>query len=515
MKLCIRILIYFLLLTPKNIPQWFPQDSGTSDNFKNVEFISDNIGWVGSEFKIYKTNDGGNTWYIQKDFTPEYIISLIFRNENTGWLLSYYSLDQISRIYKTIDGGDTWQLKNLLNDTQLVDLDIVNDSLGWCVGAGGTPPSLWVPAAFKTTDSGETWESVSISPTYFSYLRSVEFVNESEGWISGANNIFKTIDGGQNWIEMPYISGGADAVKLQFLNSDTGWSATDYGGLLKTSDGGISWDQETGVQSINFYFLNRRIGWSVFGSSIYYTANGGELWVSQNSNTNNFLWDISFVDSTTGWAVGDGGTILNTSNGGTPVEFISFQGAQIKDNITLTWITSTEKNNMGFGIERKFLGNSIKIVSMKDTSWTSIGFIEGNGTTTENHLYSYKDTNVKPGKYLYRLKQIDFDGNYEYSKQIEVFLSTPNNLELKQNFPNPFNSLTNIEYALPKEWENKPITLKIFNSLGEEVITLVNEIELPGIHKITFDGSNSPSGVYIYRLSTKDYCISKKFILLK
>ena len=180
--------------------------------------------------------------------------------------------------------------------------------------------------------------------------------------------------------------------------------------------------EETGVQSINFYFLNRRIGWSVFGSSIYYTANGGELWVSQNSNTNNFLWDISFVDSTTGWAVGDGGTILNTSNGGTPVEFISFQGAQIKDNITLTWITSTEKNNMGFGIERKFLGNSIKIVSMKDTSWTSIGFIEGNGTTTENHLYSYKDTNVKPGKYLYRLKQIDFDGNYEYSKQIEVFL---------------------------------------------------------------------------------------------
>ena len=157
----------------------------------------------------------------------------------------------------------------------------------------------------------------------------------------------------------------------------------------------------------------------------------------------------------------------------------------------LNWSTATETNNMGFEIERK----------LKNQEWIRIGYLDGNGTTTEKHQYQYKDDfSVLPyeGTVLYRLKQIDFDGSYEYSHDIAVEVKyIPNKISLSQNYPNPFNPSTTIKFTLTDE---SFVSLKIFNSIGEVVNKLFSGTEQPGEHEIIWNAENFTSGIYFYLL---------------
>jgi len=119
---------------------------------------------------------------------------------------------------------------------------------------------------------------------------------------------------------------------------------------------------------------------------------------------------------------------------------------------------------------------------------------------------------ISMGKYEYRLKQIDFDGSYNYSTEVEVEVTAPKKFSLEQNYPNPFNPVTNIDYQIPVKGF---VTLKIFNILGEEVVELVNEEMSAGNYEVKFDGSRLPSGVYIYHLTAGNFSDSKKLILVK
>ncbi|NWF49686.1 MAG: DUF4623 domain-containing protein [Ignavibacteriaceae bacterium] len=187
-----------------------------------------------------------------------------------------------------------------------------------------------------------------------------------------------------------------------------------------------------------------------------------------------------------------------------PVELVSFAAIPSGNNVTLNWSTATETNNKGFSIER----------SSDNKSFKEIGFISGFGTSTELREYSFIDNNLAAGKYYYRLKQIDFDGSYKYSNVVEVnVLINPNAFELSQNYPNPFNPTTSIKFSLGK---NDVASLKIFNSIGEEVATLFNSpVEAGRVYEVKFDAAKLTSGVYFYQLKQGDRVETKKMILIK
>ncbi|MCU0343316.1 MAG: T9SS type A sorting domain-containing protein, partial [Ignavibacterium sp.] len=169
--------------------------------------------------------------------------------------------------------------------------------------------------------------------------------------------------------------------------------------------------------------------------------------------------------------------------------------------------TATELNNYGFDIERK-VGSSQSLVN----NYEKIGFVSGGGTTTIPQYYYFKDKNLTYGKYSYRLKQIDNDGQFEYSKTIEVDLGAPKKFELSQNYPNPFNPTTTISYNIP---EATNVKLTIYNLLGQEIKTLVNEFKESGVHTINFDASELNSGLYIYKLQAGSFVQTRKMTLVK
>jgi hypothetical protein len=215
-------------------------------------------------------------------------------------------------------------------------------------------------------------------------------------------------------------------------------------------------------------------------------------------------------------------------SGGTeviPVELNLFTGYSSDGKIYLNWSTATETNNKGFEIERASSLPDGKAGSTTPVQeWEMIGFVPGFGTSTEIRTYSFIDENLNSDKYSYRLKQIDFSGTFEYSEVIEIEVSAPVNYSLEQNYPNPFNPSTTISYSLK---EKGLVTLKVFDLLGNEVATLVNEEQTAGTYKIKFESHsgevrNLPagrqglaSGIYFYSLKAGDFVSTKKMILLK
>jgi hypothetical protein len=186
-----------------------------------------------------------------------------------------------------------------------------------------------------------------------------------------------------------------------------------------------------------------------------------------------------------------------------PVELVSFNASLNQSNVSLSWITATELNNRGFSVQRKV-----------SNQWQDVVFVEGQGTTTEKNSYSYIDdisSIENNGKIYYRLKQFDYDGSFSFSNEVLVMI-TPAEYKLSQNYPNPFNPVTRINFQLPYD---SHVTLKIYDVVGSEVATLVNEIKVAGNYNFDFNASSLASGVYYYKLQAGDFVQNKKMILLK
>jgi V8-like Glu-specific endopeptidase len=214
------------------------------------------------------------------------------------------------------------------------------------------------------------------------------------------------------------------------------------------------------------------------------TSSGGN-----NSGTSTF--------HTAFWAAVDEGNV--------PVELSSFNASVVDGVVELSWITATETNNQGFEIQKSYGGD-----------FESVDFVDGNGTTTEPNAYSYSDKNLSVGTCVYRLKQIDFDGTFSYSKTIEVEIASPSSFALEQNFPNPFNPSTVINYQLPF---GNNVTLKVYDILGNEVAVLVDEYKPAGEYEVEFGVSSGiselVSGIYFYQLRAGDFIQTKKMLLVK
>ena len=184
-----------------------------------------------------------------------------------------------------------------------------------------------------------------------------------------------------------------------------------------------------------------------------------------------------------------------------PVELTSFSATRKNNGVELSWTTATELNNRGFEIQKNLTGK-----------WEVIGEVKGNGTTTLPNSYSFTDFNLVQGKIQYRLKQVDFSGEFEYSNVIEVEVEAINGYSLSQNYPNPFNPSTVISFRMPSAGN---VLLNIYNSLGEKVATLVNGVMPAGEHSVSFKADNLPSGLYFYKLQTDGASLTRKMVLSK
>ncbi|MBE2279604.1 MAG: T9SS type A sorting domain-containing protein [Ignavibacteriaceae bacterium] len=217
------------------------------------------------------------------------------------------------------------------------------------------------------------------------------------------------------------------------------------------------------------------------------TTGTGVAWLAETVAGNKVYWDASYV---------------------IPVELTSFSAEVFSGKVILSWSTATELNNAGFEIERK---------SSNSQAFEKIGYVTGNGTTTETVKYRFDDSNVPAGIFTYRLKQVDFDGSFEYSNEIEVESIVPQVFYMSQNYPNPFNPTTNIVFGLPV---NSRVTVSIYDALGQLVNTLVNGTLESGVHTLSFDAGKLNSGIYFYTIKAdgvngSNFSETKKMILTK
>jgi hypothetical protein len=187
-----------------------------------------------------------------------------------------------------------------------------------------------------------------------------------------------------------------------------------------------------------------------------------------------------------------------------PVELINFQHSITNNDVTLFWTTANEINNSGFDIERKINNNQ----------WTKIGFVTGKGSTSVRQTYNYIDSHLQSGNYKYRLKQIDYNGNYEYFQlNGEVVIGVPKKFTLSQNYPNPFNPVTKIDFELPVDGK---VTLVVYDVTGREVSKLFNnEFRSAGYYTTEFNASKFASGAYFYRLTTDAFSETKRMLLIR
>jgi hypothetical protein len=387
------------------------------------------------------------------------------------------------------------------------------------------------------TYNGYSWSPVPSYPVYdinkMKRLGNVIWIASPQGLIKYSSGVFTLYNTSNSGLPHNYVS------SLDFDSQGNVWAGTG-GGLAKfdgtnwtvynRNNSPLSCDNISGLvidQAGNIFLGTEKIGYPPnIIPAIGVVKFDGTNWTFLNSNNSGKpdspdgsedINDLSIDASGKIWIATDGGVGVYDKNGiPIPVELISFNSSVIGNNVQLNWTTATETNNSGFEVERL---QDYKIEKLQE--WETIGFVPGFGTTTEPKSYSFIDENVTTGTYKYRLKQIDFDGTFTYSNEIEVVVDfTPKEFVLYQNYPNPFNPSTKIKYSIPDVIANKVkqsqlVTLKVYDILGNEIATLVNEEKPSGSYEIEFNANRLASGIYYYRITAGNFSQTKKMIFLK
>lgn len=316
----------------------------------------------------------------------------------------------------------------------------------------------------------------------------IMFTRSTDGGITWSSPIRVNDDAGTSayqWFGTMSVApnGRIDAVWLDTRGNPGNISALYYS---NSKDGGLTWSENIRLSE----HFNSQVGWP-----------------NQNKLGDYFDMVSDMDGARLAWAATFNGEqdvyYSFITDGIIPVEFISLSGSSIGNVVTLNWSTATELNNYGFEIER----------SSDKKFWRLIGFREGKGTTSEQQHYSYSDVmlNIESFKLYYRLKQLDFNGRYEYSDIIEVNI-IPSEFSLSQNYPNPFNPATKIKFTISDAGFT---SLIIFDVTGNEIATLVNDVVQPGEYEVEFSSNNHSSGVYFYQLKSGSYVQTKKMLLMK
>ncbi len=497
MKSIFHIFFFTLLITRISYPQWFPLNSGTGADLNSICFIDSNLAFAaGNGGVVVKTTNGGTTWSVS-NISQDNLRGISFSDINHGTVVG-----DNGKVYRTTDQGINWVPQNSGTSEKLYSVSFANEFTGMAVGH---------ETLIKTTNGGASWVNKTI-PIY-SWLYGVWMTSpESCTAVGREARVINTSDGGNTW-NAQMLSPYRDLLCVHFSDNNNGVIGTignsmDPSCVFKTTNG-FNWVKlsYTGTTS-SFVGIWQsdpdHITAVGENGKIVRTNNGGAQWVVQPSGTTNLLTSVSFIDNYTGIIAGEGGLILKTVNGGSiPVEFISFDARTEENIIVLIWSTATETNNFGFEVERK--------KQLEGSKWITIGFVKGSGTTTKTNEYSFTDNELETGDYIYRLKQVDLDGSFNYSNEIVISVKNYTYL-LTQNFPNPFNPSTSLTYSIS---EFGKVTIKVFDVLGNEIETLVNEEKPAGNYELTWTATNLPSGVYFYRIQAGNFVQTMKMLLMK
>jgi len=496
--LYLLILISLILFQNFGFAQfWEYQVAGTSQNLNSVYMHDTESGWIcGNAGTLLKTTNAGQNWN-QVNVTSNNLNSILFVTPGIG-----IAVGSNGTIIRTSDGGASW---TVIPGNTTQTLRKISKGSGLLVVAGDNGIVL------ISLDNGLNWISKTSGTT--SSLKSTGVFGTSEIWIGGDNGLIRySSDLGDNWITQTTGFSNNPVNDIQFVNN-VGFAAGNNSNFIFTSDHGQTWTQRnSGVFSdlYGIYFISSDIGWGVsFVGTIYFTTDGGNSWTSQPCGSAFTLREAYFLHQGKGWTVGDNGTIAMFTDNSLPVELNSFSAVIDGNNVNLTWSTATETNNSGFIIERQTSNSG------QNNEWMSLDFITGKGTSTEQNNYTYSDKNLAEGTYYYRIKQIDFNGDFKYYElNSEIIISAPVKFSLAQNYPNPFNPTTMIRFTVPIAGN---VSLKVYDALGNEVATLVNENKEPGSYDAEFNIKNEvvSSGIYFYKLETEGFNETKKMLLLK
>ena len=439
------------------------------------------------------------------------------------------------RFSKSTNQGITWSNSLVISDVSgnCIDSDNTTEGAVPAVGPNGEVYVAWAgPLGIvfdKSTNGGQTWgNDVFVS-------------NMPGGWDFDVSGIYRC---NGLPITMCDISNSPYRGNVYVVWSDQRNGATDTDIFMaKSTNGGNTWSAPIKVNDDNtarhqffvwstidlstghlwFVFYDRR---NTTGSAtdvfVAKSTDGGTTFenfkVSESSFTPTssvFFGDYTNIAAWNGkiypiWMRLQGGQLsvwIVKIQDLIPVELNSFAADVKQGKVFLSWETATELNNLGFFIERR----NIDAVET-ETEWVEIGFKEGQGNSTERNLYRFEDNPLYDGTYHYRLRQVDYDGSFEYSNEVEVNLFSVKSFELSQNYPNPFNPTTTISFQLP---EASFITLKVFDALGTEVATIAEGRYPAGVHEVNFNAENISSGLYMYRIISGANELTRKMMVIK
>ncbi len=360
------------------------------------------------------------------------------------------------------------------------------------------PLTLWTIAGSPV--SSPKWEATTSSfyssPNSYTDSRTGNYVNNATVTMTLTNTVNLT---------------GVSNPRLTFWTKYAIENDWDYGQVEISTNNGTTW---TALQG---QYTNPGTGsFQPNGQPLYdgTMANWVKEEISLSSNINQQV-KLRFklrTDGSTvadGWYVDDVAIVYYTI---VPVELSSFTALSTKESIELQWQTSTEKNNQGFEIQKSQTSN-VK----GQTDWKTIGFIEGNGTTSELHSYRFIDNNPVFGKNSYRLKQIDYDGTYKVYGPVEADFNVLRDFSLEQNYPNPFNPVTKIRYTVgdANYTSQVRVQLTVYDILGRVVTILVDENKSAGNYDVAFNATDITSGIYYYEMKAGNFIQTKKMVVLK
>ncbi|MCJ7552884.1 MAG: YCF48-related protein [Ignavibacteriaceae bacterium] len=453
--------------------------------YSKIQFINNVKGWICSAQNIVSTNDGGSTW--NSVFFPDAIslYSLSFTDQINGFAVGLHG-----EIYKTTDGGVNWEKKfDRVPFFTANSCFFLKPETGFIGTDGGE--------ILRTTNAGEDWQIIYDNNDFKFW--DIFFLNDSLGWASGYPSvILRTIDGGNSWART-YFNSLYHIRSIRFTSDSIGWACNYISGeILYSNDGGLNWVEKT--LPVNKYFTK------IFFTSIdtaylmgedgniLNTTDGGNTWISRNI-TGQYVNDIFFTDSNHGWAVGYQ-FISKTTNGGiiwstTPIPFMVGSCSMIDE--LRGWIIGEEGEMMytldggnHWDLSYQITNNSLRdLFFIGDDGW----IVGGWGTILHT-------TN----------------GGVTFIEDEENTFAQPKEFLLEQNYPNPFNPSTVISYQLPVSGE---VTLKVYDVLGREVATLIDEYRNSGSYEVDFNAAGLTSGVYFYKLTTDNYTETKKMILIR
>ena len=465
----------------------------------------------GTNEGIYKTTDGGSSWIQVNNGITEGIgvQALMVHPDNPDivWVAIFIATtNSINGLYKTTDGGANWfpitnglgTIKNFLS----LAMSPVDPNTIYA-GTSFDPLTSTGPAAiYKSTDGGANWflssNGLPTDPSEINPVRTLKVSTANPNVVIAGlfmntatllGGFYVSTDAGANWVQknngLPATQGmliRSAAIRPLFDNQfylGLDRSTSLDIGVYRTTDGGNTWTDFNGGAMLNTYTIRAL----VFNSTGNHTLYAG---CASTVGAGVYQYEFSFI----------------------PVELVSFSAEVYSNNVVLSWFTATETNNHGFEILRS-LNDGTNV-------WESIGFVTGSGNSTEFQNYSFTDVDVPVGNYLYRLKQLDYSGNYNLLKIIEVNVLPPDKYVLMQNYPNPFNPNTRIGFSVPTSGHT---VLRVSDVIGNIVATLLDEVIPAGSYELNFDASSTDdwlsSGVYFYTLQAGDFSVTRKMMLVR